>query len=307
MLTMGHRTGSAGERGQVVVVFALALVTLLGFAGLALDGGSTLGVGRSQQTATDLAALAGANDVLVNGTNWWWSNSSGSDTARAVASHNGFTHGVDGTTVSAVMDSSNGVAVTVTISSPHPNTLAGVFGMPTWMVTTTATALAGFPDTAEGAHAFATDGTPLYTTPTGFGQGNGDVPNNATDIAWTNYGTGNVDTSQVDQIISGQLVVSPTLEFGQYIGQKNAGYHNFLFTDVNTYLAGRSFPSPVVDDNGNFAGWATFHVISADANSTKQIQGYFETNFVSSQLTITNCSSNACPRYLGSYVLKLSN
>ncbi len=48
-------------------MFALSLITLLGFAGLALDGGSTFAQRRSQQTASDMAALAAANDYLVNG------------------------------------------------------------------------------------------------------------------------------------------------------------------------------------------------------------------------------------------------
>ena len=64
--TASKRHDEAG-RGQVLVVFALSLITLLGFAGLALDGGSTFAQKRSQQTAADLAALAAANDYLVNG------------------------------------------------------------------------------------------------------------------------------------------------------------------------------------------------------------------------------------------------
>ena len=65
-LPTGDRRDDAA-RGQVLVVFALSLITLLGFAGLAVDGGSTFAQRRSQQTAADLAALAAANDYLVNG------------------------------------------------------------------------------------------------------------------------------------------------------------------------------------------------------------------------------------------------
>ncbi len=103
------------------------------------------------------------------------------------------------------------MAVTVAISAPHNNAMAGMFGMPVWTVTTEATALAGFPDTAYGASpfifsagAFGIDGTPAYQTPTDFGEGNGDVPTSPLDFAWTNYGTGNVNTSQVVSIISGR-------------------------------------------------------------------------------------------------------
>ena len=59
--------GDRAANGQVLVVFALSLITLLGFAGLALDGGSTFAQRRCQQTAADMAALAAANDYLVNG------------------------------------------------------------------------------------------------------------------------------------------------------------------------------------------------------------------------------------------------
>jgi hypothetical protein len=44
--------------------------------------------------------------------------------------------------------------------------------------------------------------------------------------------------------------------------------------------------------------------VSADA-SAKSIRGYFKTEFQSARLTISACALNDCPRYLGSYVLKL--
>jgi hypothetical protein len=185
--------------------------------------------------------------------------------------------------------------------------------MPTWAVSANGTALAGFPDTAYGvspfifaASAFAIDGTPMYQTPTDFGDGNGDVPNNQLDFAWTNYGTGNVNTSQVSSIISGDLVINKTLQFGEYIGQHNNGNHTALFGDVQTYLAGKDVTAAVVDPNGNFVGWSTFHVISASGGSSKTVRGYFVSSFQGAKLAITACAANNCPRYLGSYVLKLS-
>jgi Flp pilus assembly protein TadG len=306
---MIRRTGSAREEGQILVIFAVALIALIGFAGLAIDGGGTFAQRRDQQTASDLAALAGANDYLING-----STSLATARARDVSEANGFTTGINGTTVTVGIDQTNGVAVTVSINSPHKNAMARVFGMNTWLVSTTATALAGFPDTGKGvgpfifsAHAFQTDGTPMYTTPTAFGETNGDVPTSAVDLAWTNWGTGNVNTSEVSAIIDGSSLINKTLTFGEYIGQHNSGNHTTLFDDVNTYLSSRDMPVAVVDDNGNFAGWAMFHVISADSGSSKHVYGYFLSTFVSAQLGITACSNNACPRYLGAYVLKLTN
>lgn len=301
-----HATRRSGERGQILVIFAVALVALLSLAGLALDGGSVFAHRRDQQNATDLAALAAANDYLVNQT-----EDAATTRARTVAASNGFSHGVDGTTVDVAFDSSNGIKVTVDIGSVHHNSIVGIVGMPTWAVGTHAAALAGFPDTAFGAgpfifsaEAFQTDGTPFFTTPTDFGTSNGDVPEGAQDLSWTNYGSGNVNTDEVRAIIAGTQVVDKTLSFGEYIGQRNSGNHTSLYDDTNTYLSGVEMPVAVVDANGNFVGWATFHVISADS-STKTIRGYFLTDFQSARLTISACALNDCPRYLGSNLLKL--
>jgi hypothetical protein len=154
------------------------------------------------------------------------------------------------------------------------------------------------------AEAFQTDGSPFFTTPTSFGTTNSDVPEGAQDMAWTNYGTGNVDSDQVRSIIEGSLVVDKTLTFGEYIGQHNNGFHSTLYDDVNTYLSNVDVPAAIVDANGNFVGWATFHVVSASKN-TKEIVGYFKDSFQSARLTISACALNDCPRFVGSYILKL--
>jgi len=308
--TPTHRTA----HGQIIVLFALGLVALMAMVGLVLDGGGTYAQRRGEQNSADLAALAGANDYLLN-------NNAASAIARSqsVAAQNGYTNGVAGSIVTVTIDTSNGATVKVDIQAPHANGFASVIGMSTWTVATTATALTGFADTAEGAapvifsiHAFGTDGTPLSqygdpAHPFAFGDGNGDVPNDASDIAWTNYGTGNVNTNEVRQIIQGNEIINTTLAFGEYIGQHNNGNHTALFSDVNQYLSGLDVPVPVVDDNGNFQGWATFHIVSADGGPSKTITGYFRSNFVSQRLTIGNCSGGSCPRFLGSYVLKLVN
>jgi hypothetical protein len=66
-------------------------------------------------------------------------------------------------------------------------------------------------------------------------------------------------------------------------------------------------PVAIVDAGGNFMGWATFHVNSASGGSSKHINGYFLSSFVSAQTTVSTCANNACPRYLGTYVFKLTN
>ena len=58
---------SRGERGQVLAVVALAMVALLGISAFAIDVGYAYYAKRQLQSATDAAALAGAQD-LPNGT-----------------------------------------------------------------------------------------------------------------------------------------------------------------------------------------------------------------------------------------------
>jgi hypothetical protein len=212
---------------------------------------------------------------------------------------------------------SNGASVTVDVNAPHHNTFGTVIGIHIWDVGTTATALTGYPDTAYGAapfifniDVFDGNGQPLSqyanpASPVGFGEVNGDAPETPGDIAWTNYGSGNVNTNTVRQIIQGNLVINKTLEFGEYIGQHNQGNHTALYGEVQNYLAGTDVVVPVVDDGGNFQGWASFHVTSAAGGSTKKIFGYFKSNFVSQRLSVAGCATGSCPRFLGSYVLKL--
>jgi hypothetical protein len=58
------RASSAAERGQVIVVFALAITALFAAAGIAFDIGRFYGERRFLQNAADSAALALANSVI---------------------------------------------------------------------------------------------------------------------------------------------------------------------------------------------------------------------------------------------------
>lgn len=305
-------TETAPERGQIIVIFALALVAIVAMVGLVLDGGSAFAQRRAEQNAADLAAITGANAYLLTG-----DQTMSTAAARANAATNGFTHGDPGTTVTVLYDFSNGAAVRVNITAPHRNNFAAVVGMSSWDVSTTAQAITGIPDSAVGAgpmifsiDAFGPNGQPLpaYGNPNSphpFGDTNNDAPETPGDFAWTNYGTGNVNTNDVRNIIDGDLVISKTLQFGEYIGQHNNGNHTALYRDVQDHLAGTEFPVPIVDHNGNFQGWATFHVVSAVGGSQKDVNGYFVSPFLSARLTVGGCSSGTCPRFFGTYVLNL--
>ncbi len=329
-----------GPRGQILVLFALGIVAVVAMVGLVLDGGDTFNQRRDEQNGADLAALAGANAYL----NDYFSTSSSSSAtsaataaAAASASANGFSGTLGATVNVAVSLLPHGASVQVDITKPHKNAFASVMGFNTWDVSVTATAVTGTVDTAVGAApwtmsvgAFNPDGTPKYTTDTPFGDQNGDYPVDATDIAWTDFnGNNNVNTSEVANIINGTSVVTATFDIGQYLGQHNQGNHTALFGDVNTYLAGKDVPVPIVGpgnpdctsptsyQNGCFYGWAMFHVVSAQGGSSKTISGYFISDFKRQPMTVGECTpaeqaAGQCtgaiePSAFGAYIVRLTN
>jgi Flp pilus assembly protein TadG len=299
------------QDGQALVIFALSLVAIMATLGLVIDAGSVSAERRHVQNAADMAALAGANDYLST-----HSTDAVTTMARSTAAQNGYTNGAGGITVTVTVSGNPRTYVQVDVSTPHRNSFAGIIGQASWTVTATASALTGVPNTAEGAgpflfsiDAFNADGSPKYTTPTDFGQINGDIPTSPLDVAWTNYTPGNVDSSVVADIINGTDVVNITIDFGTYIGQSNSGYHDTLFGMVDTYLTDVIVPVPIVDHAGNFMGWASFHVVSATAGSAKVIRGYFESPYFNKKLTIKDCTP-ACHGTsggFGSYTVRLTN
>jgi len=322
---MLRRTASRtrANDGQIIVIFALGLVAMIAMVGLVLDGGSTFAQRRLEQNAADLAAMAAANDFLVTG-----DKVASTATALGVAADNGYAHDpAAGVNVTVAFENDD-INVRVDISAPHHNNFTGVVGMSTWDVSTTATVLVGIPDTGNGApFIFNKDvftdpgGVPLpqYSDPNHpfvFGDGNGDVPNDPDDIAWTCYGTcGNVDSATVRSMVDGTSPVTttldPSVDFTEYIGQANNGNHATLFGDVDQLLSGMEVAVPIVDDNGLFQGWAMFHVTSAQQGA-KTLTGYFVSPFNGGPngepLHITGCTGSCPkPRYLGVYVLRLEN
>ncbi|MGB7874939.1 MAG: pilus assembly protein TadG-related protein, partial [Anaerolineales bacterium] len=57
---MKVKINSNSERGQVLVIIAIAIIGLVGITGLAIDGSIILEDRRHAQNAADTAALAGA-------------------------------------------------------------------------------------------------------------------------------------------------------------------------------------------------------------------------------------------------------
>ena len=240
----GRRTG-----GQILVIFALSLVAIVAMVGLILDGGATFAQKRAEQNASDVAALAAANDLIVNqgSANWQL-------TAQTIAGQNGYTNGVNGVTVQVTcvncpvqaLDSTrDGVQVTVNITAPHRNNFAGVVGMSSWNVSTTATSLTGWPNTAHGPAPFIVSttafdpNTGLPTICTGLAtqcdllHPVNDTPVHPTEFTWTDFhydapchDPGNVNDNDLQSYLAGSASFDVTLQVGCYIAQHNDGIMN---------------------------------------------------------------------------------
>jgi Flp pilus assembly protein TadG len=332
---MARRT-RRGQHGQVLVLVALGLVAMIAMVGLILDGGSSFGQRRTQQRGADLSALAGANDLLLNN-----DPTSAEAMAFNVAMQNGYDPALVAVTVTQFHPV--GGKVKVDITAPHQNSFTSIVGMNSWDVSVTATAVAGIQSGASGAGPimfsvddFSDNGEPKpeYTeagcpaapvTPPengcSFATVNGDAPAGGNDIAWSNYGLGNVNTNEVKDIISGELVIEKTVAPNEYIGQYNNGWHADVFHAVNNYLVGQDILVPIVTEQvpgipdgplscgagggapaggGCFQGWAVFHVVAAVGGSDKHIYGYFKSNMFAPGAVVEDCPPpTSCPRSFG--------
>jgi len=275
-----ERRETRGERGQVLVIFALALVAIVAMTGLVLDGGSTFVQRRDMQNAADAAAMAAGYSYDTTG-----STSSAATAAQSTAASNHYTTGALGVNVvvsNAAADP--GWNFTVQVSKPHGNTFTGLLGMPSWPVTTTATVLAGRPNGAVGAmpiifnqdsfkvHGSGNNNEIVFDEPD---PGSNDIPWGSNKFNWTEYCNNcNADSATVDSLIN-QHGYSTVVTLGDKISQLNAGSHTTLFSDLAQWIGG-DFPVPIVDDNGDMVGWAMFHLTGSVGGSTKEIRGYFE-------------------------------
>jgi hypothetical protein len=130
------------QSGQVLPLIAISLAVLLGFAGLAVDVGYLEYQLQQQQTATDAAALGGAQALAHSNCG---SASAAESAAQTDAFENGYASGVSPVSPpSSGPYASNDCAITVQIQTQHvTNFFSKLFGYPTGMTESTqATALA---------------------------------------------------------------------------------------------------------------------------------------------------------------------
>jgi Flp pilus assembly protein TadG len=333
-----NRHRSPRERGQILVLFALSLVAIIGMVGLVLDSGGAYAQKRGEQNAADVAALAAANDLIVNlgSANW-------DATARSIAGQNGYVDGVNGTSVQVTCvncpgqvlnPAVEGVQVTVNITAPHRNNFSSILGMPTWDVSTTATSKTGWADTAYGPGPFivsqdafnAGTGDPVHCTGTAdecdLEHPVSDTPTQWMDFTWTDFGydlpsapcppdgepfeMGNVNDSNLQNYMDGSADFTVTLTFGCYIAQHNNGVMNNIVARLQA-LAPMTFPVPIVDAEGKYVGWASFVMTGADPGGRNGIiTGYFETGAQNEQLDVVGAGFGSS--ILGSaYKLQLVN
>lgn len=294
------------ERGQLLVIFALALVAVIGMVGLIIDGGDTFLQRRDQQNVADAAAMA-AGYASVNG-------QSPDAAAQSVAAANGYVNGQDGTTISVSVGAGT---ITVDVSRPHRNYFSGLLGFASWGVSATATVRAGVPNGAYGAmplifnqKAFRDETNKNPNSPKWFsepGTGPEDVPQTNETFNWTVFCTAsgnpcNADSKTVRDLINANGT-STTIYLDDDIGPLNAGAHATLF-DGLAGKVGKAYPVAIVDDEGRMKGWAWFHLTGSVGGSTKQIAGWFEDEVSAPPMVITQGRGNADGVY-GAYSVKL--
>lgn len=317
-----------GERGQILIMFTLAIAVIVGMLGLVLDGGAAYAQRRQEQGVADLAAMAGAMAHLNTQGDAATKTAAADAGARAIATANGYTAGVDNAIVDVIVASSGpGTTVRVNLTGKHRNNFASLVGMPTWDVTVTAAAVSS--DSPNGA----TGVMPLLFNKKAFpgaicdetagpctaeiyqlpGTGNEDVPQDATQFNWTVFcagdggGTCEGDSSDVREIL-GAGGNATTIYLNDAIGPLNAGTHTTLL-DTNsgneslTDHIGETFPVPIVDDDGKMVGFAYFKLLDVEGAPDKVIRGYFVSPVNATKLVISPTGGTA---QLNTGVFKLS-
>jgi Flp pilus assembly protein TadG len=330
-------TNRPRERGQILVLFALSLVAIIGMVGLVLDSGGAFAQRRAQQNAADVAALAAANDLIAHQGDAEWVA-----TAESIATQNGYADSVNGASVQVTcvncpgqtLDPAvDGVQVTVNISAPHRNNFASIFGMTTWDVSTTATSKTGWANTAHAPgpfivseEAFDAGGDPIHcvddTDLCDLEHPVDDTPTDWTEFTWTDFGydlpgspcppdgepfeMGNVNNNDLQDYMDGSADFSVTLDFGCYIAQHNSGVMDNIVQRLED-MAPATFPVPIVDPEGKYVGWASFVMTSATPNGRNGvITGYFETGRILAQLDVSGAGFGDST-FGSAYVIQLVN
>jgi Flp pilus assembly protein TadG len=322
----------AGQRGQVLVIFALATVVLVGIVGLVLDGGAAFAQRRDEQSVADLAAMAAGTAFLNTNSTVDGRTAAGEAAAQYASGLNNYSNGVNGTTVSVTTTNMlSGSLIKVDLTGTRHNNFTSIFGIDHWNVSVTATVLVSdLPNGAYGVmplmfneEAFpgalcdeASSGcTPeVYQLP---GNGSEDVPQDATQFNWTVFCAGDTggttceaSSDDVADIMDGggnDDVVYVT----DNISPLNAGTHTTLLDASGSSgkptlsdHVGEAWPVPIVNDAGEMVGFGYFRLVSVEGAPDKVIRGYFISPVNAAEFVV---GPNAGKSTLntGVYILKL--
>jgi hypothetical protein len=116
-------TTNSRERGQILIIFAVALIVILGVGALVFDGGTMLLEKRTQQNAADASALGGARYLPID-------TGVAEQAARDIATANGFTEGVDvNIPPTTGPNAGNSNFIEVIIDTERPSLFARIWGI----------------------------------------------------------------------------------------------------------------------------------------------------------------------------------
>ena len=324
---MDHGPTRERQRGQVMVLFLLGIFAIIAMVGLVLDGGSVFAQRRDQQTAADLAAMAGAAAYLNATGTQAQREAYAESVATSVAAANGY-----------VEDGSNGVSIDfsmsvgsffhlakVDLAKPHRNNFASILGMASWPVGVTATARSTFQ--ANGARGamplmFNAEAFPAAIcndavqtcVPTTYQlppPGTQDVPQDATSFNFTVFCTSTGNTCNINSSTSSALIngagANTVVYLDDNIAPLNAGEHATLF-DANNLAQkiGMMFPVPIVTDDGTAVGWAYFKLISIEGHPDRVIKGYFVSPVNGEELVVNGGHRNGT-LFTGAYSVRLAD
>ena len=318
------------ERGQSLVLFVLALVTLLGGAGMVLDLGGSWAQQRNEQRAADLAALAGATseanggsraDIIAAAVSSAMANGFGASEVRVNIPPTQGRYGPGGTYYGSndcSTPSAYPCAVEVVISGTHQNGFAAVMGMPSWPVTARGVAVGGIANTVDAAAsplmfnemAIETGNISSASNPQSYCNpqpgkcpGNDPVPLGPGQFTYTQFCIGHPNTCNVDSKVPVQILTGGDLRpydvyVGMNMGPNNAGQHTNVCMDLAAYV-GQDLAVAIVSgsgQNGTLVGYWMFHLSGTDCTGKQgeQISGYFVSDMTDTlPLTVTPTGGHA--------------
>lgn len=149
------------QRGQVMVLGAMAMTGVVGFTALSIDVGNLYHDKRLMQTAADAAAVSGAYEVIYGTSNI-------QTAALSSASQNGFTNGTNNVAITVNNPPASGAysgssqAVEVIINQPEPTYFARVLGINT--VAMSARAVARVASSSYGIYVLDPNNSPSLGT-----------------------------------------------------------------------------------------------------------------------------------------------